>query len=154
MDDPSRYCEDMTYSPSGWATPGSNAPAVPSTLRPNQQPLPRSNMQGATSYPPSAQPPQRPTYREPHRAKPISILGGAGVAILWFVVTALLGVNLMSTMWVMLIAGFIAVGGSVVLSRYGDRGAAAGIAAVTGAAFAVVGVVVEWHALGGSWILW
>jgi uncharacterized membrane protein len=81
-------------------------------------------------------------------------MSGAGVAVLWFIVTALLGVDMVSTMWVMLVASAIATAAAFLLARYGDRGAAVGIAAVAGTALAVVGLVVEWQALSGTWILW
>lgn len=98
--------------------------------------------------------PARPTYEETHRITPAGVGGGAAVAVLWFLVTALLGVDLASTMWVMLIASLFAFAASWLLASYGDRGAATGVAAVAGAASALVGLVVEWHAFGGTWILW
>lgn len=79
-------------------------------------------------------------------------MAGAGVAVLWFIVTALLGVDLVSTMWVTLVASLIATAAAFLLARYGDRGAAVGITAVAGAALAVVGLVVEWQLLDGTWI--
>ena len=103
---------------------------------------------------PAAAPAERPRYREVHRVTMPGLLTGAGVAVLWVVVTVLLGVDLRSRMWVMLVASLIAAGAAALLARYGDRGAAAGITAVAGTALAVVGVVVEWQLLGGTWILW
>lgn len=99
-------------------------------------------------------PTDRPRFREPHPIRPVSVLTGAGVAVLWFVVTALLGVDLRSTMWVMLVASLIATGAAVLLARYGDRGASVGVTAVAGTALAVVGLVVEWQLRDGTWILW
>ncbi|CAM3197289.1 SPW repeat-containing protein [Stackebrandtia soli] len=83
------------------------------------------------------------------------VAAGAGVTVLWFLITMLLAVDLTSTLWVILVASVFAAGAASVLARYGDRGAATGIAAVAGTASAVVGAVVEWHAfVGGAWILW
>lgn len=84
----------------------------------------------------------------------LGVIAGSGVAVLWFVVTVLLGVDLASRMWVVLVASLLAWGSALVLSYYGDRGAAAGVAAVSGAALAVVGFVVQWNLLNGTWILW
>lgn len=98
--------------------------------------------------------PARPTYQETHRVTPVGVFAGAGVTVLWLLVTALLGVDLTSTMWVMLVASGFAFAAAWLLASYGDRGAATGVASVAGASLAVVGLVVEWHAFGGTWILW
>ncbi|HZE40778.1 MAG TPA: hypothetical protein VE172_18405 [Stackebrandtia sp.] len=160
----------MSDSTPGWAVPGASSapathwpaasPAGPSTPR-------RDPAMRAPYVPPSAlrEPviPQRhaidealarPTFREPHRSTPGGVFAGAGVTLLWMFVTFFLGGDLRSTLWVMLIAGLFAASGAFVLVRYGDRGAACGVAAVAGTAIAVVGAVVEWHALDGSWLLW
>lgn len=97
----------------------------------------------------------RPSYREPHRSTSAGVFGGAVIAILWFVITAFLGTDLPSRLWVMLAASLVATGAAFLLARYGDRGAAAGVAAVSGAAVAVVGLVVELqHLLYETWVLW
>lgn len=122
-------------------------PMAPSTLRPPQRP---------TSVSPTAASPysQRPRYREPHQVTVVGVLAGAGVTLLWFIVTMLLSVDLRSTLWVTIVAGVLAAAVSFLLARYGDRGVAAGVTAVAGTAFAVVGLVVEWQLLNGTWILW
>ncbi len=122
-------------------------PLAPSTLRPTRT---------APSAPAPAVSPysQRPRYREPHPVTATGVLSGAVVAVLWFVITMLLGVDLRSTLWVMIVSGTLASAVSFLLARYGDRGVATGITAVAGTAFTVVGLVVEWQLLNGTWILW
>jgi len=57
--------------------------------------------------------------------------------------------------WVTLTASTIATVVAAVLARYGDRGAAVGVAAVAGTAAGVTGLSVELYLLlTGDWILW
>jgi hypothetical protein len=57
--------------------------------------------------------------------------------------------------WVTLAASTIAGVVAVLLARYGDRGAAVGVAAVAGTAAGVTGLAVELYLLlTGGWILW
>ena len=74
---------------------------------------------------------------------------------MWFLITMLLAVDMTSTLWVILVASVFAAAAAAMLARYGDRGAATGVAAVAGTAVAVVGAVVEGHAfVGGILLLW
>ncbi|ADD45613.1 hypothetical protein [Stackebrandtia nassauensis] len=147
---------------SGWATPGATAPgrgqyAQVGRPQPQQRPplLPQSQPQWGRPARPVDETLTRPTYREPHRSTSAGVFAGAGVAVLWFVITAFLGTDLPSRLWVMLAASLVAAGAAFLLARYGDRGAAAGVAAVSGAAVAVVGLVVELqHLLYETWVLW
>ncbi|GAA4911423.1 hypothetical protein LX16_2563 [Stackebrandtia albiflava] len=147
----------MTDSMPRWSAPG--AQSAPATRWPPVNPVdPRRPVPAGVPQwrhrPAGSVLPARPTYQETHRITPAGVGGGAAAAVVWFLVTALLGVDLASTMWVMLVASLFALGAAWLLASYGDRGAAVGVAAVAGAASAVVGLVVEWHALGGTWILW
>ena len=96
----------------------------------------------------------RPRYREALKATPAGIWAGTGLAFLWFLITGLLATTLSGYVWVTVVAALVAWLAALLLARYGDRGAAAGVAAVSGMALGVAGLVVEWHALGGEWILW
>ncbi|MGH8877427.1 MAG: hypothetical protein ACRD0P_08820 [Stackebrandtia sp.] len=145
----------MTDS-SGWAAPG--AGGAPAAHWPHRSPVTAVNGQRR----PSGTPPRaidetlaRPSFREPHRSTSAGIFSGAAIAVVWFVITTFLGTDLTSVLWVMLAASLVATGAALLLARYGDRGAAAGVAAVSGAAVAVVGLVVEWHhLLNETWVLW
>ena len=146
-----------------WAVPGARsapathwppaAPSVATANRPVRQPVHYGGIPQRTPWNPVVRP-VRPTYQETHRVTSLGVFGGAGVAVVWMLVTALLGVDLASTMWVMLVASGFAFAAAWLLVSYGDRGAATGVAAVAGASMGVVGLVVEWHAFGGTWILW
>lgn len=98
--------------------------------------------------------PARPQYRETLRIAPAGIWAGAGVASLWFLISGLLATTLSAYVWVTAVAALVAWLAASLLARYGDRGAAAGVAAVSGMALGVAGLVVEWNALQGDWILW
>lgn len=152
-----------------WAVPGARSapathwpPAAPAdaSRRPGMRPVRSPEQHRPPPQAPHRAPwspmarPARPTYQETHRVTPVGVCAGAGATFLWLLVTALLGVDLASTMWVMLVAGIFAFAAAWLLASYGDRGVAVGIASVAGASLAVVGLVVEWHAFGGSWILW
>jgi hypothetical protein len=152
----------MTESRPGWAPPGAqNAqatrwpPVSPVPTVTGRPPGPVGRRPDHWRVPPvGAGQPARPTYQETHRVSPAGVWAGAGITVVWFIVTSLLGVGLVSTLWVMLVASVFALGAAWLLASYGDRGAATGVAAVAGTATAVVGLVVEWHALADTWILW
>lgn len=113
---------------------------------------------GATTWneplPHSVPDPQRPRYRETLRVTPGAIWSGAAVACAWFLISGLLATTLSAYVWVTAVAALVAWLAAALLARYGDRGAAAGVAVVTGMALGIAGLVVEVNALGGSWILW
>ncbi|MER5457927.1 hypothetical protein ABT008_24445 [Micromonospora sp. NPDC002389] len=103
---------------------------------------------------PSGRPP-RPTYREPHPVSGAGVASGAVGALAWLGLFALLGRSLAGYAWWTLLAGGVAWLAALVLVRFGDRGAAAGIAIVTagGWSIATVAVVTRWAA-SGDWPLW
>lgn len=148
----------MTDSTPGWARPGAAAPASVDPRRyppPPARPPTRHPQRTWTAGRPVDETLARPSYREPHRSTTAGVFAGAGITVVWFVITAFLGTDLPSRLWVMLAASLLATGAAVLLARYGDRGAAAGVAAVSGAAVAVVGLVVEWQQLlYETWVLW
>jgi len=99
--------------------------------------------------------PPRPTYREPHPVRARGVLVGLGAAAGWLLLFGLLGDDLASRMWWTVAAGAAGWLAALALARAGDRGAAVGVAAVTGVGWAVAGGVVAVHwAVTGDWPLW
>lgn len=153
----------------GWTPPdtrganGHRAPAPAVDTRPMSWADTRGRI-SATTWPGGPPPlashymytpdPARPHYRETLRIGPTGIWAGAGVAALWFLISGLLATTLSAYVWVTAVAALVAWLAASLLARYGDRGAAAGVAAVSGMALGVAGLVVEWNALHGDWILW
>ncbi|GIJ78127.1 hypothetical protein SAMN05443287_113119 [Micromonospora phaseoli] len=103
---------------------------------------------------PSGRPP-RPTYREPHPVGGASVAAGAIGTIAWLGLFGLLGRSLAGYAWWTLLAAGLAWLAALVLARYGDRGAAAGIAIVTAGGLSIVtaAVVTRW-VTSGDWPLW
>jgi hypothetical protein len=98
--------------------------------------------------------PPRPTFREPHPVRVSAVLTGAGVAAAWMLLIGLLASGTRGYFWLTVTASLLASGGAALLVRFGDRGAAAGVAMATGVGLAVAcGVVVQrWVTTG--WPLW
>jgi hypothetical protein len=82
------------------------------------------------------------------------VLAGAGICALWLLLIGLLAHTAGGYVWLTLFASIVAWGCAFVLAKAGDRGAAVGVAMVTGLGLAVaVGLVVQrWIATG--WPLW
>lgn len=99
--------------------------------------------------------PPRPTYREPHPVRALSLLAGMSGAVLWMAVLPLLATSLTGYAWWSLIAGGVAWLAAGVLARAGDRGAAAGISISVGVAWAIAAyaVAVRWTETA-DWPLW
>lgn len=99
--------------------------------------------------------PPRRTYREPHPVRSRAVLLGLAAGAGWLLLFALLGSDLPSRVWWVVGAGAAAWSVAFWLARYGDRGAAVGVALAIGAGWTVVGgsVVVSWAA-NGDWPLW
>jgi hypothetical protein len=98
--------------------------------------------------------PARPTYREPHPIRFAAVLSGAAAATVWQLLFSLLAVSARSYAWLTLASGALAGIAALVLARFGDRGAAVGVALVTTVAVsvAVALVVTQWVTVG--WPLW
>lgn len=83
------------------------------------------------------------------------VLAGFGAGGAWLALFALIGGDLRGHLWWLVAAGLVAWLAAVGLARYGDRGAAVGVALATGAGWTVTGGVValSW-ALTADWPLW
>jgi hypothetical protein len=83
-----------------------------------------------------------------------SLLAGAGVAAAWLLLIGLMATSARSYIWFTLAAAIVAWACAMVLMRFGDRGAAAGVALSTSVGVAVAGglVVQQWATTG--WPLW
>ncbi|MFI5913685.1 hypothetical protein [Dactylosporangium sp. NPDC051541] len=152
-----------TAAPGAW--PGAMGPpmvgppprlsAQPPTSRPPTPAATMGTWQGALRPPVFKVSQPRPTYREPLpvRGQSVAIGGAAGAA--WMLLFGLIfNGSARSYVWVSLIAGFVAWGAAAILARFGDRGAAVGVAASSGVAVAIAGILVAYRLAGGDWLLW
>ena len=96
----------------------------------------------------------RPTYREPHRARAGMAFAGGGVAATWLLLIGLRASSARGYAWLTIAASAVSGLVAVVLARFGDRGAAVGVAIATGFGLAIaMGVVTERWIMTG-WPLW
>lgn len=121
---------------------------------------------GPTSWAgPEGPPPRalRPRWREPHPVRVGPTAAGSALCALWVLMWLLAyakGAQDASPSgagfaWVTLAASTIGAVAAAALARYGDRGAAVGVAAVAGTAAGVTGLSCELYLLlTGDWILW
>ena len=95
----------------------------------------------------------RPIYRE---LLPITS-GKAAIGILagtlWMGLFGLLASSARGYVWWTIIAAVLAWPVLAVLTRFGDRGVAAGAAVSTGFGLAIAGLVVAVRSFGGEWLL-
>jgi hypothetical protein len=97
----------------------------------------------------------RPTYRELHRVRGGALAAGLLGAAAWMLAFGLLGRDLRGYAIWTAFAGALAWLVSAILVRYGDRGAAAGVAISTGFGLAVAAAAVAVRWVGaGDWPLW
>jgi hypothetical protein len=97
----------------------------------------------------------RPTYREalPVRASMVSAGAAAGAA--WMLLFGLMMTgSARGYVWITLAAGVLAWAAAAILARFGDRGVAVGVAASSGVAVAIAGILVAYRLAGGDWLLW
>jgi hypothetical protein len=96
----------------------------------------------------------RPRYREPLPVRPARVVLGMLVGAAWMALASSQVAKATFFCWSMFVAGIVAGSVAVLLSRIGDRGAAAGvaIAAALGVCVATLVVVVSWA--HGNWLLW
>jgi hypothetical protein len=99
--------------------------------------------------------PPRPVYREPHPVRSGPVFAGLGSAILWFVLFGTLGRDLASYAWWTIVAGVTAWAVALVLSIFGNRGVAVGIALASGFGLSIaMGLVAERWITTENWPLW
>src|SRR6266545_1629034 len=86
--------------------------------------------------------------------RPGTPAAGAGSAALWMLLIGLLATNVRGYAWLTFLAGAAAWLTAAVLSRFGDRGVAVGVALSAAVGVAVAGIVVAVRWAGGDWVLW
>ena len=96
----------------------------------------------------------RPRYREPLPVRVSAVVLGGVITTIWFTLTAAMAASARAYVWWTLIAAALAWVSAVVLSRYGDRGSAAGVASVASLGLSVAAIVVIVRWAGGDWLLW
>jgi hypothetical protein len=74
----------------------------------------------------------RPRLREPYPVRAGAVLVGGLTGGLWMLAFGLLATTLAGYLWWSLASGLVAWAVAALLARYGDRGVAVGLAAVTG----------------------
>jgi hypothetical protein len=96
----------------------------------------------------------RPVYREllPVTAGKAAI--GVLAGTLWMGLFGLLASSARGYIWWTIIAAVLAWPVLAVLTRFGDRGVAAGAAVSTGFGLAIAGLVVALRTFAGEWTLW
>ncbi len=109
---------------------------------------------GWSSMPAPLFSPRRPRYREAHPIRAGAVWAGIGAGFLWFLMFGLVSWSLLSYLWSTVIAGVLAGAAAVVLVRYGDRGVAVGVAAISAAAVGIIGLIVAIADITGRWLLW
>lgn len=96
----------------------------------------------------------RPIYRE---LLPVTT-GKAAIGVLagtlWMGLFGLLASSARAYVWWTIVAAVLAWPVLAVLTRFGDRGVAAGAAVSTGFGLAIAGLVVAVRSLSGEWLLW
>ncbi|MBY8872851.1 hypothetical protein K7640_13495 [Micromonospora sp. PLK6-60] len=102
-----------------------------------------------------AGPPPRPTWREPHPVTGSGVAMGGALAAAWLLLFGLLARDVASYAWWTAFAGAVAWLAAAMLVRFGDRGAATGVAIVTAGGWSIAAAVlaVRW-ATSGDWPLW
>jgi hypothetical protein len=122
--------------PPGWLPPTADGrPPGPSGLFPGQPP--------------------RPVYREPHPIGAAPLLTGMGAALIWFALFGSIGRDLFSYAWWTVVAAVSAWVVALVLSLFGDRGVAVGVAIAGGIGLSVATgfVAVRWITTN-DWPMW
>lgn|SRR5690606_279153 len=96
----------------------------------------------------------RPSYREPHPVRMAPLLAAVALTAMWLIVFGLLGRSTGGYVWWTALAAGVAWVTAFVLARFGDRGAAVGVAITAGIGICVAfGVTMyEWATVG--WPLW
>ncbi len=114
----------------------------------------------ADAPPPASSPappglPARPVYREPHPIGVAPLLSGMAAALLWFALFGSIGRDLVSYAWWTVAAAVSAWLVALVLTVLGDRGAAAGVAIISGIGLSVaMGLVANRWITTNDWPMW
>lgn len=97
----------------------------------------------------------RPAYREPHPVRPVAVVAGGAGGVAWLALFGLLGRDLAGWAWWTLVAGAAAWAAAALLARFGERGAAVGVAAAVGVVWAAAAgtLALRWAATG-DWPMW
>jgi hypothetical protein len=99
--------------------------------------------------------PPHPVYREPHRVGAGPVLAGLGSTALWCALFGALAHDLVSYAWWTLVATVTAWIVAVLLTLFGDRGVAAGIALMSGLALSIAcGIVTARWIVTDNWPMW
>jgi hypothetical protein len=99
--------------------------------------------------------PPRPRFTEPHPVRTAGVVAGLAAGAVWMALFALLGSGVRSHVWWTVVAGAVAWLTAWTLARYGDRGAAVGVALAVGAGWTgAAGVVALYWSVTGAWPLW
>jgi hypothetical protein len=81
-------------------------------------------------------------------------LAGAGLTAAWLLVFGLLGTSIRAYVWWTVVAASAAWLAAMVLARYGDRGAATGVAVTTAAGVSAAMFVTAYLWATEGWPLW
>jgi hypothetical protein len=99
--------------------------------------------------------PPRPVYREPHPVSAGPVVSGLAATTLWFVLFGSLGNGLGSYAWWTIGAALAAWAVAGVLTLFGDRGVAVGVAVASGVALSIAMFFVTLHwTTTLDWPLW
>jgi hypothetical protein len=99
--------------------------------------------------------PSRPVYREPHPITAAPLLSGMAAAMVWLAAFGFLARDLAGYAWWTVVAAVSAWVAAIVLTVFGDRGAATGVAMVAGLGLSVaMGFVTHRWATTLDWPLW
>jgi hypothetical protein len=122
-----------------WPTSPAGMREFPPMGRPRPPALPSSDVfQGL---------PPRPVYREPHPVRTGPMFAGLGAAVVWFGLFGTLARDLASYAWWTIVAAITAWVVALVLTVFGDRGVAVGIAFASG-----FGLSIAMAFVTGRWI--
>lgn len=128
---------------------------------PAAQPPPPGWLPAGADTPPVMPPgllvrhPPRPVYREPHPIGAASLLCGMAAAMVWLAAFGFLGRDLVGYAWWTVVAAVSAWVVALVLTVFGDRGVATGVAIVSGLGLSVaMGFVTHRWVTTMDWPLW
>lgn len=99
--------------------------------------------------------PPRRIYREPHPVRARAVFAGLAAGSGWMALFGLLGSDLRSHLWWLVVAGAAAWLVALGLARYGDRGAAVGTTLAAAAGWTVAGALIALYwIVTGDFPLW